>query len=116
MQSEARVHCAASAALLGADDVSASPCAHPSDVYAWVKNPLSRRASEDKRQVFRHHRPLLPMGLRSRRISLSARGRADLQTAADCPATYYEVVAKRTDVGRLPARARRDIALKIEIR
>ncbi|MBX4899533.1 MULTISPECIES: IS3 family transposase [Rhizobium] len=32
------------------------------------------------------------------------------------PSTYYEVVAKRTDVGRLSARARRDIAMKIEIR
>jgi len=32
------------------------------------------------------------------------------------PSTYYEVVAKRTDVDRLSARARRDMALKIEIR
>ena len=32
------------------------------------------------------------------------------------PSTYYEVVAKRTDVGRLSARARRDMAMKIEIR
>lgn len=32
------------------------------------------------------------------------------------PSTYYEVVAKRTDVGRLSARARRDIAMKIKIR
>ncbi|MGG7519792.1 IS3 family transposase, partial [Allorhizobium undicola] len=32
------------------------------------------------------------------------------------PSTYYEVVAKRTDVGRLSARARRDIAMKVEIR
>lgn len=32
------------------------------------------------------------------------------------PSTYYEVVAKRTDVGRLSARAQRDMAMKIEIR
>ncbi|NKE74168.1 IS3 family transposase [Ochrobactrum sp. MC-1LL] len=32
------------------------------------------------------------------------------------PSTYYEVVAKRTDVGRLSARARRDMAMKVEIR
>jgi len=32
------------------------------------------------------------------------------------PSTYYENVAKRTDVDRLSARARRDMALKIEIR
>jgi hypothetical protein len=32
------------------------------------------------------------------------------------PSTYYEVIAKRTDVDRLPARTRRDMALKIEIR
>jgi hypothetical protein len=32
------------------------------------------------------------------------------------PSTYYEVIAKRTDVGRLSARARRDIAMKVEIR
>jgi hypothetical protein len=32
------------------------------------------------------------------------------------PSTYYEVVAKRTDVGRLSARARRDMAMRIEIR
>ena len=32
------------------------------------------------------------------------------------PSTYYEVVAKRTDVGRLSARTRRDMAMKIEIR
>jgi putative transposase len=32
------------------------------------------------------------------------------------PSTYYEVVAKRTDVDRLSARARRDMAMKIEIR
>ena len=32
------------------------------------------------------------------------------------PSTYYEVVAKRTDVDRLSARTRRDMALKIEIR
>ncbi|WP_433850726.1 IS3 family transposase [Brucella pseudogrignonensis] len=32
------------------------------------------------------------------------------------PSTYYEVIAKRTDVDRLSARARRDIAMKIEIR
>ncbi len=32
------------------------------------------------------------------------------------PSTYYEIVAKRTDVGRLSARARRDIAMKVEIR
>jgi len=29
------------------------------------------------------------------------------------PSTYYEVVAKRTDVGRLSARARRDMAMKV---
>ena len=32
------------------------------------------------------------------------------------PSTYYEYVAKRLDVDRLSARARRDITLKIEIR
>ncbi len=32
------------------------------------------------------------------------------------PSTYYEVIAKRTDVDRLSARARRDIAMKVEIR
>ncbi|MCZ7862216.1 IS3 family transposase [Agrobacterium salinitolerans] len=32
------------------------------------------------------------------------------------PSTYYEVVAKRTDVGRLSARVRRDMAMKVEIR
>ena len=32
------------------------------------------------------------------------------------PSTYYEGVAKRTDVDRLSARARSDIAMKIEIR
>ncbi|ENR71897.1 hypothetical protein C032_00463 [Brucella abortus 63/294] len=32
------------------------------------------------------------------------------------PPTYYEVIAKRTDVGRLSARERNDIAMKIEIR
>ena len=32
------------------------------------------------------------------------------------PSTYYEVVAKRTDVDRLSARARRDMVMKIEIR
>ncbi len=32
------------------------------------------------------------------------------------PSTYYEVIAKRTDVGRLSARARRDMAMKVEIR
>jgi len=32
------------------------------------------------------------------------------------PSTYYKVIAKRTDVDRLSARTRRDIALKIEIR
>ncbi len=32
------------------------------------------------------------------------------------PSTYCEVVAKRTDVDRLSARARRDTAMKIEIR
>jgi putative transposase len=32
------------------------------------------------------------------------------------PSTYYEVVAKRTDVGRLSARARNHIAMKVEIR
>lgn len=32
------------------------------------------------------------------------------------PSTYYEVIAKRNDVDRLSARARSDIAMKIEIR
>ena len=32
------------------------------------------------------------------------------------PSTYYEVIAKRPDVDRLSARARRDIAMKVEIR
>jgi hypothetical protein len=32
------------------------------------------------------------------------------------PSPYYEVVAKRTDVGRLSARERNDIAMKVEIR
>ena len=32
------------------------------------------------------------------------------------PSTYYEVVAKRTDVDRLSARARRDMTMKVEIR
>ena len=32
------------------------------------------------------------------------------------PSTYYDAVAKRTDVDRLSARTRRDMALKIEIR
>jgi transposase InsO family protein len=32
------------------------------------------------------------------------------------PSTYYEIIAKRTDVGRLSARTRRDMAMKIEIR
>jgi hypothetical protein len=32
------------------------------------------------------------------------------------PSTYYEVIAKRNDVERLSARARSDIAMKIEIR
>jgi transposase InsO family protein len=32
------------------------------------------------------------------------------------PSTYYEVIAKRRDVGRLSARARRDMAMKVEIR
>ena len=32
------------------------------------------------------------------------------------PSTYYEVIAKRTDVDRLSARAQRDIAMKVEIR
>lgn len=32
------------------------------------------------------------------------------------PTTYYEVAAKRTDVDRLSARARSDMAMKIEIR
>ena len=31
------------------------------------------------------------------------------------PSTYYEVIAKRTDVHRLSARARRDIAMEAEI-
>lgn len=32
------------------------------------------------------------------------------------PSTYYEVISKRNDVHRLPARARRDIAMTVEIR
>jgi len=32
------------------------------------------------------------------------------------PSTYYEVIAKRTDVGRLSTRERNDIAMKVEIR
>ncbi len=32
------------------------------------------------------------------------------------PSTYYEVVAKRTDVDRLSARARSDMVMKVEIR
>ncbi|MBB4106039.1 hypothetical protein GGQ66_004634 [Rhizobium borbori] len=32
------------------------------------------------------------------------------------PSTYYEVIAKRRDVGRLSARERNDIAMKVEIR
>ena len=32
------------------------------------------------------------------------------------PSTYYEVIAKRTDVGSLSARARSDMAMKVEIR
>ena len=32
------------------------------------------------------------------------------------PSTYYEVVAKRRDVDRLSVRARRDMAMKVEIR
>jgi putative transposase len=32
------------------------------------------------------------------------------------PSTHYEVVAKRADVGRLSARERNDIAMKVEIR
>jgi len=32
------------------------------------------------------------------------------------PSTYYGVIAKRTDVERLSARARRDIAMNVEIR
>ena len=32
------------------------------------------------------------------------------------PSTYYDTVAKRTDVDRLSVRARRDVSLKIEIR
>jgi putative transposase len=32
------------------------------------------------------------------------------------PSTYYEVIAKRTDMDRLSARARRDMAMKVQIR
>ncbi|SDF06678.1 HTH-like domain-containing protein [Agrobacterium pusense] len=32
------------------------------------------------------------------------------------PSTYYEVIANRTDVDRLSARERNDIAMKVEIR
>lgn len=32
------------------------------------------------------------------------------------PSTYYEVIAKRTDVDRLSARTRSDMSMKIEIR
>jgi putative transposase len=38
------------------------------------------------------------------------------QAAAAYPSSYYEVLAKRTDVDRLSARARNDMAMKIEIR
>lgn len=34
---------------------------------------------------------------------------------AIAPSKYYEVITKRTDVDRLSARARRDIAMKVEI-
>lgn len=50
MQSEVRVHCPASFAVLGANDVPRF--AGSSEwIYAWLKNPLSRRASEDERQT-----------------------------------------------------------------
>ena len=32
------------------------------------------------------------------------------------PSTYHGVIVKRTDVGRLSARERNDIAMKVEIR
>ena len=49
MQSEIRVHCRASPGVLGACDVSLPR--HPSDFYAWHRNPLSERAREDARQT-----------------------------------------------------------------
>ena len=50
MQSEVRVHCFASLAVFGADDVPSS-AVHPSGFDTWLKKPLSRRANEDKRQT-----------------------------------------------------------------
>lgn len=55
-------------------------------------------------------------------ISFIAEHRSMLRVEPICrllpiaPSTYYEVIAKRTDVGRLSARERNDIAMKVEIR
>ena len=49
MQSEIRVHCRASPGVPSACDVSLPR--HPSDFYAWHRNPLSERAREDARQT-----------------------------------------------------------------
>ncbi|MGV1948281.1 MULTISPECIES: IS3 family transposase [unclassified Agrobacterium] len=51
MQSEVHVHCFASLAVFCADDVPPSAGFIPSGFYTWLKNPLSTRASEDKRQT-----------------------------------------------------------------
>ncbi len=52
-----------------------------------------------------------------RRSSCALRGRADLQGSADRPVeTYHAHAARRADPGRLPARAKRDAALMVEIR
>ena len=49
MQSEIRVHCRASPGVPGACDVSLPR--HPSDFYAWHRNPLSERARKDAHQT-----------------------------------------------------------------
>jgi hypothetical protein len=43
------------------------------------------------------------------------RGRADLQTSANCPSTYYDHLAKLADPERLSDRAKRDGKLCPEI-